>query len=438
MLMVVLSVVGNLVNAIHSLMMADHRLILELDAVHLLMREEIEACHSRPVLVWQRLASLVGPDQEWRIVRSKCLHSMHIAAAYIHEKTLQPLLQHPWSLTQGSPLERLQELEVLEEMPTEVNAQKMWKLLKAGYSKKKLEAILTLAKHAPFSTIAVEQAHGSSATVRKYHQNMDINAHLQRSFLHQCRHLFSEEEETVREQKALQTLHTLSQAKRPQTARQAFLRDLVASARLRAPNSCLPQETMRRIMQMHGQLFQELSLEEVHSFEVEAQQISKELEADREGDIAHLFAQLRLWQARRRQEQRGDAVFDSNVVKARYSEADLQALQKRLESKEWTPAHLKEKRVEALNPPATPSPPVQAVFSHHFSGFASNVKQDPPLWIKVFCEHREALEGIIVSADPKDETLPVYRFLYATRTPGRLSFSNWKGTPKQCLSTSQS
>ena len=303
LLMVILTVVGGLVNAVHTVLMEDNRLLLHLDELKLTIREELEAAHSRPSFVWQRLASLVDSQQDWQALRSKALSALHTAAAYLQEKTLQPLTQYPWSLAIGKAEDRLHELEALEEPPVEPNANKMWRLLKAGYPTASLLKAIDMFRHLPFTTMAVEQAHGSSATIRKFHPNLDIDVHLQRSYLHQCRHRFSQPEDAKREQALLEAIAEKSIPPRPLTGRHAFLKDLVATAAKRMPDRCLPPVTMRQLMQMHGTLFDSLSPAEVTAYEEEAKQISHQQREERAGDVQHLFAQLRLWQQRRRQER---------------------------------------------------------------------------------------------------------------------------------------
>ena len=422
LLMVVLTLVGSLVNSIHTLMMDDHRLALHLDSFRLVLREELDAAHSRPPLVWERLATLVSSDQDWQALRSQCLNSLHIAAAYIEEKALGPFSDYPWKFATGSAVSRLEELESLPEAPAEVNAQKLWKLLQAGYPKAKLAAVLGLLKQAPFSTMPVEQAHGSSATVKKFHPTLEINQHLQRAYLHQCRHLFAESEDAKREAAMDKALVQANAPARPLSARHLFLKDMVAAAKQRSPQRCLSQHTMRQIMKTHGDLFQNLSLTDLKSYEIEAARLCREQDLARQDDLEHLFAQCRLWQQRKRAEERGDAVFDPTIVKARLTSEEMLSLYKRFQSGEWSQATLKQRRQEALLPPSAPRVEVQQIFSNQTASWHHASRPDPPLWVKVFCEHRESLQGAIITADPADESLPAFRFLYASQNPRQAVF----------------
>ena len=417
LLMVILTVVGGLINAVHTVLMEDNRLLLHLDAINLTIREELEAAHDRPPFVWQRLASLVDSQQDWQSLRSQALSALHTAAAYLHEKTLQPLTEYPWSLAMGSADSRLSELEALLEAPIEGTACKMWKLLKAGYPRGRLSQVIDMIRQLPFTSLAVEQAHASSAMIKKFHPGLDIDLHLQRTFLHQCRHLFGESSEDKREESLRQAIADKSVPPRPLTARHAFLKDLVATAAKRTPDRCLSQSTMRQLMEMHGTLFESLTPSDVAAYEEEAKQLSHEQKERREGDVQHLFAQLRLWQQRRRQERQGSGAFALGAAKARFSSEELGDLQARLQQCAWSRGDIARKREKALAPPTVPDSHTQAVFTDWSTSFRPPPRPEAALWVKVFCEHRDELQGAILSADPLAEGGPAFRFVYGVQSP---------------------
>ena len=132
------------------------------ETLQLTIREELEAARGRPEFVWRHLAFLVHPEQDWQSLISQCLSSLHTAAGDLHDNTtFRPLSQYPFLLATGRAQDWLFELASMVEAPQEANANKMWRLLAAGYRRAALEKVLDMFRQVPFTTLAVEQVHAS-------------------------------------------------------------------------------------------------------------------------------------------------------------------------------------------------------------------------------------------------------------------------------------
>lgn len=140
-----------------------------------------------------------------------------------------------------------------------------------------------------WSTLDVEQAHGSCAVIHKYHRLYTIAQLSQRSFLHQARHLFTvcmDDRMVERKRSALERL----QRRRPMTlgARQAFLAWLMQSIKQGLPvGHKMSVEARQQIMRRHSQLFEALSPEEVSMFAREGEAFLENKQRETHGELAH-------------------------------------------------------------------------------------------------------------------------------------------------------
>ena len=118
-------------------------------------------------------------------------------------------------------------LEALEGDISNLVAWKIRQLLQAGFRKDKIECGLTLMREIPWSTLPVEQAHGSTASTHKFHPMMGSEMIARRSMLHMARALFlpdAEDRRVMNRQKVIERLRR----KRPRkiSGRPAYFRAL--------------------------------------------------------------------------------------------------------------------------------------------------------------------------------------------------------------------
>ena len=176
----------------------DDRLGRQSEYVQNVLRDEVLWVESLGDLTWERLASMLREPHEMTHVelRSAVLRCIYISFAYIDHKILKVLNSEPWSLIRGASIAA--NLRVLLEEGYEGPdgfTQQLLSLLRVGYDIDRAADGLSLLLDAPWTSVSVEQAHGSMGTLHRQHPEVggDLLAH--RSMLHQCRALFNPSEE---------------------------------------------------------------------------------------------------------------------------------------------------------------------------------------------------------------------------------------------------
>ena len=419
---VVLTIVGPAMSELQTALMTDDRLLRRHSELHLVLEEEMQAAHDLPNLVWQRLASLVGGECQPTTLRSECLNALHVALAYVHDKVFRPLSEWPWKLLLGDLNANLTELAGLDTAPAEPFAQKLWLLLKAGHSRAPLLEVLQLAQDVPFSTINVEQAHGSSATIQRFHPTLDMDVHMQRAYLHQCRRLFLPSQEERRQQLAAAKLERLrSHRKRSLSGRHVFFKNLTEVAgQVHGPGK-LSKEARQELMVQHTKLYNLLQPSEKRHLQEQARLLSAQRQEARLDQVVETMSAQGLCKVRSEQERlaMGLTNFSSHC---KYNADTLRRLQQlEADACRWTVKHLKDLREVAQRAPTQPPGEVQETLSHLEPTLMKPAKSEPDFWVKVLCEHRDDLQGLILGASFESGEM-VYRFLFASQNPRRAVF----------------
>eukprot|EP00974_Lingulodinium_polyedra_P024829 2401071-Lingulodinium_polyedra.AAC.1 len=163
-------------------------------------------------------------------LRSKALQAAHTSAAYIQDKIFKEAAKLPWALVQGDAWENLLKLKD-QASGLDDTCLKLQRLLQLGYPRVALEQAVKLMGEVPWTTMVVEQGHGSMAAIRRQHHYYGKEMLCQRAFIHMLRPLFHEPEKPkaqVAFEKALES----RRKKQPQkiTGRHAFLADLAAAS----------------------------------------------------------------------------------------------------------------------------------------------------------------------------------------------------------------
>ena len=101
---------------------------------------------------------------------SDTLAAAHASVAFASLRVLKPAKQHPWSPAQGDIDQNLETLRQLQEAPAEPTTQKIWRLVRIGFSRATLVKGIELFREIGWSSASVEQRHGSASTVHRYHK----------------------------------------------------------------------------------------------------------------------------------------------------------------------------------------------------------------------------------------------------------------------------
>ena len=224
------------------------------------------------LFVWDRLAQVAGPEVTSHGLRSDCLKSAGIAAAYIRRKVFDEIKQYPWRLALGDVEANLRELDASQDDISDTFAASVRALLRVGYDPAKVKQAILLLRECPFSTVHVEQSHGSLAVLHRFHRAYTCEQLCQRAMLHQARHLFTQSEDERRIERHLQRLECL-QRKQTGTifATQVFMASFMREVKSGLlADSSMPLALRTAVMKQHARLFERLSPEQRAIFEEDA------------------------------------------------------------------------------------------------------------------------------------------------------------------------
>ena len=156
-------------DSLMSLVLEDDRLCAQVSNIRDILVNELTWIEDLPDLCWHRLASMVGARCLPLSLRNAVLTSMHIGCGYVDQKLLQPLSSPPWSLAHGDHNAGLEALTSENIQTVDDCSWKIKQLLEVGYDKQKIRSGLNMLLEVSWSSLAVEQAHGSAAVLHRYH-----------------------------------------------------------------------------------------------------------------------------------------------------------------------------------------------------------------------------------------------------------------------------
>eukprot|EP00971_Amphidinium_carterae_P273035 5419067-Amphidinium_carterae.1 len=399
--LVVAAVLGVLINELVLDIMADDRLLLHVERFRATLGQATQYIEHLPDVVWTRLAIMATGHEHFYEFRSTVLDALRVALAYIHERIGRQLDEYPLSLIHGSVQVNLKGLGEATEKPHDVFAAKLWALIRIGYDTKRLAEFLTLLQNLPFSTLTVEQAHGSSAVIHRYHPSLGLDRHLQRSFLHQVRFVFLPDDTSKHENLLVSKLHKLM-AKRitGNTARTQFFKEAVQEARRKVgPNASISHESMQKLMAMHVSAFKRCSPQEVQQLQKRAK-LQQEHKMDEHAEaVADIQSQINLHNVRTKEDKQKYGLSNHGGV-CRFTEQDIQRLTVLLQDSQYTRARLQQLRADAITPASEPCLEARTLLEQYGESVEKKSRLEPFQWVKYICQNRDFLMGVIVFAWP--------------------------------------
>lgn len=177
-------------SALHDLM-EDDRVVLHYDSIVEGISSELDWLDVLPMQVWRRLASLEGPTVSAAEIRSQVMKSALLSVGYMRKRFLDPATTYPWRLAKGNIMENLEELSRTPGPFSDPTTRKIRRLLQKGFSSRHLAEGLSLLLDLSWSTLGVEQGHGSAAAIRRLHTQFTVTTIAARATLHQLRTLWN-------------------------------------------------------------------------------------------------------------------------------------------------------------------------------------------------------------------------------------------------------
>ncbi|CAK0876678.1 unnamed protein product [Prorocentrum cordatum] len=167
------------------MIMKDNRVARTAPALRSALADNMEWIRSLPTFVYKKLGALSGVS--WRALQSTCVRAAHKAVAFFNFRVLSVAESLPWTLVRGDVGANLSALKA-GPRPSNRTAGKVWDLLQLGaVPLPVLQRTVELLGDAPWSTVVVEQMHGSIAALSRFHPEYELVTLLSRTmclFLH--------------------------------------------------------------------------------------------------------------------------------------------------------------------------------------------------------------------------------------------------------------
>ena len=407
--------------------LTDDRLVRRCDELEGILAEEVAWVQTISDSTWRRLALVAGlPEAHARLLRHDVVHSCHVASSYIHNKIFAVLRSYPWSLCVGNIATNLESLARDESNISDDFTYKVRALMHIGFSNVKLEQAILVLREASFSTISVEQGHGSCAVIHRFHPLYTGNQLASRAMLHQVRHLFTRTDAELKMEKRSCHIDALNRRQPGKTsARHAFLSFIMESAKSSLPAGAkMSSEARQEIMKQHAKLFEDLSVEEKAGFAHDAAMQAKRAKRGLQDEIDHHHDSMKLHIAHLLQETSTTGL-TCRSSSLRFNDDDFKHMHSMLESQRFGWAEVQRMRARALAPPRHPPLAVLEALRSCESHVVVAPKQEKPQWVKSLCSSRDILSGSILLAS-LEEGSQAYLFLYATQSPYAATFLSMK------------
>ena len=404
-------------------MLHDDRLLRRLSTLEEDLQEEVHYLEHLPADTWSRFASLLA-DGSPGTLQSGVLHVAHVSIAYLHEKTLAPAREYPWSLCVGNIDFNIHQLAVKATPPEEAVAAKIWHLSRVGFPQAQLHEALLLMREVPWSTQGVERSHGSIASVHKFHPQYGFSTLAARAMLHQSRALFQQAPEAEALQKKEAQLAKLQRSlSRSVSARNVFLAEVMsaneASSSFDGEGRALgPHDVVR----LSHRLYEQLDVRAKLRYEALALEATSARRASLLQTQDQLTQTYLLDEARQRQEQQAEGLLNT-LASCRFSDGDFASMAEFVADEGLKGQALQALRRRAVQAPAEPPPHVQQVFKEAFEREDAAEEVVQPDWIKTVCRHRELFaRTAFFPADTVENIHEGYLLLVAFQSPLKAVF----------------
>ena len=406
-------------DAVLRSLMADDRVARCLPDLEATLEAALQWLLDRPASTWDRLAT-IGKDVIGADLRGKAMHSGHVQAAFMRRRFLLPAAERPWSLARGNIQENFDRLLAMQDDDFErmdLVTKRLVLLLRLGYDRSTLEQGCRLLGECSWFTIAVEQGHGSCATVRRFHKECSGPVIASRALLHQSRFWFNEDP-MVLKAKRVESKLVLLEKRCPSrcSGQHMFVKDLLLQAGTSSGSSSSGSALPRSLMAKHGGAWAALS-PAAHAFydRVAADHIDQKqatLDADKY-TVRELLAAARP----KVRAMKSDDKPARLLSLGRFTEVDPARLGALMKLPRFSHAGVAKLCEASWSHPSAPTLSEQRVFERLVSQLFPPAARSVPMWLRVLCKNREVLETCIVYTDLKRPGICAYLLLYAVQSP---------------------
>ena len=289
--------------AMLSELMEDDRFLLETDKCWDIMQVEHRYIEEAPMFFWESISALQNVDSH--CYKTSCLECSLISLSYMHMDIFSSLSEAPLKYCIGDLDANIESLKTDDDI-TDPLSLKFKGLATLGFEEE-LKQGLELFRETSFTTIIVEQAHGSGAMMMRRHPALEMMSLTARMSIHNCRMLVSLsslEKHLSRFELLLEkTDRQLSNVNKT-GPRQMYVKELIAEVNSKRHMDLNRGITVRRdVFKKHGKTFGDLGEGQVAALRQKAAVYNARkihtLDASRE----HIVDQMMLIRARQQEEQ---------------------------------------------------------------------------------------------------------------------------------------
>ena len=407
-----------------QLILADDRLAAQHAEFWRGMLEEQQWLQELPLQVWSALVSILRLTVDAAAIRSRCLSASLTSLGYVHVNLMRVLQSEPWRWCIGTHRENLQELQAADSQCSHPFSQQLRDYLQMGGSVDTALAVLSLLQQCSFSTMGVEQQHGSYATMKRHHPGYGLQSLAARGYLHSCRALFSPEEMASVLEKFQKEQEKL-QRKQPHKVggRSMFLQRMLAAEEtavhedsvLTSPHHSPQLQHQQHRLRLAQTLWQTLPPAERAQYDKMATAYAQAQKAQLEDQIAELHTRRQLYEARQAQ----DAVqlATRNMVSScRLASPDLDLFFQEFRKCQQQAQRFTRRQHALMDAPEEPSAADMQRLHEHWPESKKAEAERPPNWLKTMAVQRELfLHAVIAQSANVHST--AWFVLYIKKSP---------------------
>ena len=394
-------------------LMQDDRFLLKHDVCWQGLRDEHRYLEDAPLYFYATVSALLNVDCDW--YRTSVLENSLISVSYLQMDCFGPLEQAPLKYVVGDTKAMIKLL--MTDDISDPLALKWQGLATSGFEEE-LAAGIALFKEASFSTIIVEQAHGSGSQVMRRHPMLETRSLTVRMTLHNCRMLFSHcplERQFSRLQTLLERTDKQLGNVHHTGARQMYVKALIEEVNGQKLRGAQWDRGVRlSIFKHHSKHFDKLGQGQLASLRQRASVFNTKKIETLEDTRAHIVAQLGLLRDRVAEEKRHGVL--NHMASIRFSPEQYSRFGEYWE--QYGPDDIS----RAVVAPA-PVPQQMERLLAEMMEKATLPKVEAPDWLAYMVDHRDAFARTAFFADSSHPSGDViFKLLLSIAQPRRAVF----------------
>ena len=395
-------------------LMEDDRFLIHYQRMWQVLSDEHQYLLGLPMLIYSTLAEVVHTDaQEFR---SQVITCSVVSIGFLEMELWQPLSQPPFKYLIGNVHDNLAGL-LSETNVIDVVSGKMQALAAAGFMEE-VESACVLARESSWTTILVEQAHGSAAQIMHRHPQLEAEALCNRATVHNGRTLFysgtfeKHEARLVSMQEELMKQLDNTKYTGP---RQAYVSMLIAKVKASRVIGDPSEHALRRaVIKAHGKEFGKLSHAQVQELRKKAGVLVMRKVDSLSESLQHVSSQLKSLHERKAEAGKGGVV--NHVDSIRFGPDDFLRF-----AELWDDFSASD--LSKLQPPPARIPPAMEKVLLDTIDELQIALSLKPAWLSDLVAHRDEFQGVAFWCETSHPDCSViFKYVVSLSQPQRAMF----------------